>query len=253
MKPVIRSLFSTKPLFIILFCVQVFGLHTWIYGQQLHQEKILNAFFSDNREDWYGAMVEYKNSLGQPGLEDQLYLVNYYYGYIGWLLSDNEDDQADKYLNQGEELILELLKVYPNNATLLAYRGTWYAFEMDISPYKTPFLGPKSLRYINQALETDPENIQGLIERGNALYFMPSQFGGDKLETIRLFQKAIQLMEKSDDFKIDWLYWQVRARIGQAYEATNQDSLAKKQYEEILAICPDYKWVKDELLPGLTN
>ena len=46
-----------------------------------------------------------------------------------------------------------------------------------ISKLKAVYLGRKSIvKYIDKALELDPENIQGNIEKGNSLYYCPINF-----------------------------------------------------------------------------
>ena len=107
------------------------------------------------------------------------------------------------------------------------------------------------MKYINKALELDPNNIQALIEYGNALYFMPSGFGGDNDQAVASYKKAIRLIEQRELQENNWLYLQIRARLGQMYSEMGQAGNAKVIYETLLEEYPDFKWVKDELLPEL--
>lgn len=43
-------------------------------------------------------------------------LVGYYYGYIGFLLGNNQKDKAQGYITKGEKHLNALLKSAPNDA-----------------------------------------------------------------------------------------------------------------------------------------
>ena len=239
----IKILFLTLSVFFIL---KAFG-----QSQKDYPTLFFQAFLKGNRADWQQTLTDYEKSTTFNTKEKQLDRINYYYGTVGWLLNDEETDLAEVMLNKGERLIRSQLKRHENEATLLAFRGAWYGLEINLSGYKAPFLGPKSIKYINKALELDPDNIQGLIERGNALYFMPASFGGNKKESIRLFTKAIALIEENKLTENNWLYLQIRARLGQMYAETDQFEKAKSVYKTLLEEYPDFKWVKEELYPDI--
>ena len=139
----------------------------------------------------------------------------------------------------------------PKNATLLAYKGAYIAFTIGISNFKAIYLGRSSFRYIDKALEIDPNNIQGNIEKGNSLFYCPVAFGGDKKGAIKYYTKALASIEKQNLVVNNWIYINTMTALAQAYEAINQIEQAKFCYEKIIRILPNFMWVEDELYPSL--
>jgi tetratricopeptide (TPR) repeat protein len=214
-------------------------------------EQIYEAYATGNMTKWVGAMNAFEANPDNATYEKKLELVNYYYGYTGWLIGEEKYDIARLYINRSEEILDEILKHDSNHATAMAYMGAFTAFEVAMSNFKAMFLGRKIANYIEKALEIEPSNIQALIEKGNSSYYCPSTFGGDKMEAISYYQKAIKCMEKKQLTKNNWLYLNTMTLLGLAYEATNQIIKAKHCYEKILSIEPDYMWVGDELYPAM--
>ncbi len=220
-------------------------------GQTDYNSELFKAYLSKDRDLWLSTIKSQELSKSKNTFSNQLLLINSYYGYIGWLLAENKPEQAEVYLDKGSELLEQLSGKYHENATILAYRGAWLGFEITMNSVKTVYLGPRSMKYINQSLEADPDNIQGLIEKGNAYYFMPASFGGDKLKTLNLFKKAISLMKSSQQHQNNWQYLQLQARIGIILTETDQTQKASEHYQLLLQAYPDFKWVRDELYPNL--
>ncbi|MGS0523804.1 tetratricopeptide repeat protein [Zobellia nedashkovskayae] len=192
-----------------------------------------------------------KKNVNENSIEEQLELVSYYYGYTAWLIGAEKYDTAEDYIEKSEQIIDKLLDQSPTNATLLAYKGAYIAFTIGISKFKAVYLGPKSMRYINESIELDPENIQGNIEKGNSMYYRPAVFGGDKTEAIAYYVKAVKSFEKQGLVVNNWMYINTMTALGQAYEATDQIQLAKLCYEKIIRIFPNFMWVEDELYPDM--
>ncbi|HBH49200.1 MAG TPA: hypothetical protein DDX98_11195 [Bacteroidales bacterium] len=220
-------------------------------AQSDSKQKLYQAFLQADLTAWEKEMTLLQKNTNVNDLEEGIVLINCYYGYIGWLINEEEFDKASSALDDSEDLLNDLLKKNPRNATLNAFKGAWYGFAINISGYKAAFLGPRSMKYINRSLDMDPLNIQGNIEKGNALYFMPEAFGGSKSKALELFNKAVSLMEKQELTDDNWLYLQMLARIGLMLQETGQHQAAAKQYETILENYPNYKWVRDDLYPAV--
>ena len=221
------------------------------FSQSSISDQIYKAYATGNMTKWYHAMKSYEKSVDTSILEKRLELINYYYGYTGWLVSVDKDDLAREYIGRSELILDEILENNARNATVLAYKAAFIAYEIAMSNYKAIYLGIKSSRYIEQALEIESNNIQALIERGNELYYSPSAFGGDKKQSIGYYRKAIKCMEDQHlDYK-NWMYLNVMTSLGLAYEATDQIQNAKLCYEKILQVEPDFMWVGDELYPDM--
>jgi tetratricopeptide (TPR) repeat protein len=221
------------------------------FSQSSYSDPIYKAYSRGKMDIWFELMDTCQKNVDPRNLEEQLELISYYYGYTAWLIGAEKHDIAEEYIDKSEEIINSLLDKSPENATLLAYKGAYIAFTIGISNFKAIYLGPKSIKYINKALELDPENIQGNIEKGNSMYYRPSVFGGDKREAITYYVKAVKNFEEQGLVVNNWMYINTMTALGQAYEATDQLQLAKVCYEKIIRIFPNFMWVEEELYPDL--
>lgn len=221
------------------------------YSQTSYSDEIYEAYARGNMSKWFEVMKACEASISKTELQKQLELINYYYGYTGWLVSVRKYELAEQYIDKTDMMLDQILADYPLNATVMAYKGAFIAYEIGMSKYKAIFLGKKSMRYIDRGLEIEPDNIQANIEKGNALYYSPSAFGGDKNRAIVYYKIAIKNMEQNQLTKNNWMYLNVMTALGLAYEATEQIQKAKLCYEKILRIEPDFMWVGDELYPDM--
>lgn len=224
-----------------------------LFANQNYKKIIYDAYINNNMQKWQqviNTMHYEKNKSDEFILE----LLNYYYGYIGWCIGQKRIDEAEKYLKQAKKY-LEILegKKY-KLSTICAYKSAFYGFELGISWYKAPFLGPKSVVCAKDAIKYDSNNPLGYIEYGNTQYFMPASFGGSKEKAIEYYKKAQQLMEKSEIYtKENWNYINLLARIGNAYLELENYQNAQSYFDKILIMEPNFTWVKDELYPKLKN
>lgn len=221
------------------------------FSQNPCRDSIYKAYSRGKMDTWYELMHTCQKNMNPKSSEEQLELISYYYGYTAWLINAEKFDTAEEYIDKSEEIIDTLLDESPENSTLLAYKGAYIAFTIGISNLKAIYLGRRSIRYIDKAIELDPENIQGNIEKGNSLYYCPSIFGGDKTEAIKYYVKAVRSFEEQGLVVNNWMYINTMTALGQAYEATDQIQLAKLCYEKIIRIFPNFMWVEDELYPDM--
>ncbi|MCG8698440.1 MAG: hypothetical protein MI922_10335 [Bacteroidales bacterium] len=222
------------------------------FAQHEYRDKIYDAYSRGKMHTWYLLMKKFETETNYSDLQQSIQLVNYYYGYTAWLIgNEDNEDIVVSYIEYSEDIIDKLLEKYPKNATLHAYKGAFIAFEIGLSNYKAIYLGKRSMNYIEKSLELEPENVQGLIEMGNAMYYCPATFGGDKTVAIGHYKKAIAVMEKKKQTTNNWLYLNIMTTLGLAYEATNQIDKAKLCYEKILKVRKDFMWVGEELYPDL--
>lgn len=230
---------------IVLFSGQI------CFSQSPYRDQIYKAYSRGKMDVWHEVMNTCENNVSLQSFDEQLELISYYYGYTAWLIGAERFDLAEVYINKSEKIIEVLLKESPDNPTLLAYKGSYIAFTIGISNFKAAYLGPRSMKFINKALELNPENIQGNIEKGNSMYYRPSIFGGDKKEAIMYYERAVKGFEEKGLVIKNWMYINTMTLLGQAYEATDQIQLAKLCYEKIIAIFPNFMWVEEELYPDL--
>ncbi len=220
-------------------------------AQQSPKERVYQALITDTMDDWEEVIVEAKSrkaSLSDAQLGE---LVNFYYGYSGYLMDEGPKKKARQFVEEADELIDDLLARYPEESDWYAYKGAFYGYKIGLNPVKAPFLGQKSINNIDLALEYGPEHPQGWIEKGNALFYMPKAFGGSKEKAMEAYKKAIRFMEgDSQNLHHNWLYLNVLMVLGQSYEKTEKFEMAKSTYEKILKIEPNFSYVRDELYPA---
>ena len=233
---------------IILFSFLGFGI---LEAQQSPKERVYQAFISDQMDDWEAVLKEMnpkKSTLTYPQLGE---LVNYYYGYTAWLMEEGPKNKARRYQKEAEEIVDDLMAKYPEESDWYAFKAAFIAFKIGMSPLKAPFLGAKSMENIDRAIEYGPENPQGWIEKGNALFYMPKAFGGSKEEALVAFNKAIQFMEKKpDSLHHNWIYLNVLMILGQSYDKTENPEMAKITYDKLLKIEPNFTYMRDEIYPA---
>jgi len=236
----------------IVFVISILLLSVQLgFSQSPYRDPIYKAYSRGKMDKWYVLMHACEKNANKNSMEEQLELISYYYGYTAWLIGAEEYDTAEEYIEKSEEIIDRLLEYSPDNPTLLAYKGAYIAFTIGISNFKAIFLGTKSIKYIDKALELDPDNIQGNIEKGNSMYYCPAAFGGDKKEAIQYYIRAVKSFEKQNLVVNNWMYINTMTALGQAYEATDQIQRAKLCYEKIIRIFPNFMWVEEELYPDM--
>jgi tetratricopeptide (TPR) repeat protein len=225
-----------------------------LYANQSPRERVYQAFISDRMDTWDQVIGELRSRKATLSDTQLMELISYYYGYTGWAIGEGLNEKASRYIMEAENMINELVGKYPIRADLYAYRGAFLGYQIGIKPIKAPFLGPESMKNINYAIESDPNSLQGWIEKGNALFYMPKVFGGSKKKAKEAFEKAIQLMENDPELiHHNWLYLNVLMLLGQSCEKTGDLPLAKITYEKVLRIEPDFTYMRDKLYPSFMN
>jgi tetratricopeptide (TPR) repeat protein len=220
-------------------------------AQSSFSDKLYEAYARGKMDIWFSEMEIFEKENDFLNIDNKLELINLYYGYAAWLVSVDNDNLAETYIEKSESLLNEILEKEPNNPTALAYKGAFVAFEIGISNYKAIYLGRTSMKYIQDAFDLDTLNIQANIEMGNSSFYSPEVFGGDKSEAIKYYKTAARQMELNNLVEKNWMYLNVMTALGMAYEATNQIQKAKLCYEKILVVKPNFMWVGEELYPDM--
>lgn len=207
-----------------------------------------DAYISGNMVKWKNEMVsiEYKRDKTN---KEKLDLVNFQYGYIAWCIDKDKIKEAEKLIDKSEDIIFELEKKDYNPSMLLAYKAAFIGFKIGISPYKAPFIGPKSLAFGKQSVNANPNNAFAYAQLGNIAFYTPQMFGGSKNEAMLHYLKALNLMEKQNNNTHNWNYLNLLATIINAYIELEQFEKAKYYCEKTLSIEPHFDWVKNKLYP----
>lgn len=213
---------------------------------------LYESYKSGNMEVWVDVIESLQKDYGiNNDNATLLSLIQAQYGYIGYLIGIKDNKKARQYLGQAERYADNFIVKQPNNADALALRAALMAYQIGLSPYKAPFIGPKSMTAINQSLELNPNSPQALLEKANSAHYAPSMFGGNPVEAVKYYTKCIAALEQQNggvEPKI-WIYLNAYAQLALAQEKARQIENAKRTYLHILKIAPDFKWVANELYP----
>ncbi|MFA5328440.1 MAG: hypothetical protein WC384_11675 [Prolixibacteraceae bacterium] len=205
------------------------------------------AFFESYREGnmspWPGLIAEMENAKS-GNLDWQTEMLKAMYGLVGYELGKHDKDLARKYVDKSDKYFDKLLKIYPENAQLHSLAGAFYGYKIALAFYKAPFLGPKSMYHVDKAIELDPKEPMGYIEKGNSLYYRPAVFGGDKLEGLSYYQKALKLMDAKSGQKCDWQKLLLRAFILKSLYETDQPEKAGIFKAEMEKDYGSMDWIK---------
>jgi tetratricopeptide (TPR) repeat protein len=171
------------------------------------------------------------------------------YGLIGNYLGTNNYDAARSQLPFFEKRIASLIAKYPKNGELYAFSAASVGYNIALQPLRAPFLSRNHTDNIRKALELSPNNGMPLVEQANSLYFRPTLVGGNKNASVAYYERAFSY------FRIHrpnhWMYYNVGAWLGQVYANMGDKKKAYQMYSLLLKQAPNFKWVKDDLLPGL--
>lgn len=228
---------------IILMFFQVF----WATAQSKTLDDFRCAFFESYRQGnmtpWPGLIAEMEKAKSTD-LAWQTEMVKAMYGLVGYEIGAHNKDLARVYVDKADVYLDKLLDKYPNNAQLHSIVGAIYGYKIALAPYKAPFLGPKSMWHIDKAIELDPKEPMGYIEKGNSLNYRPAIFGGDKEEALVNYQMALKLMEAQNDLKCNWQQMLLRAFILKSLYETNQTAEAEAFLESMKKNYGSMDWIK---------
>jgi len=237
----------------LILTLFVFTLAPEIYAESPYKRNFYNSFINREMYKWGNIIYTIESGKQVTTVEQKLELINYYYGYIGYLIGKKQHETAGNMIVKGERLIHQVLLVSPRNATAYAFKGSFLGFRMGMSKFKTLSLSRESLTDINRAYALDPQNIQALIDKGNILYYSPGIFGGDKEEALKYYLRGSYILEKEKDTDQNWVYLNLLTNIALTYEKTGNPDQAIHICQKILRKEPNFRWVRDVFYPRLLD
>jgi hypothetical protein len=205
------------------------------------------AFFESYRHGdmspWPGLIAE-MGEVKSADLAWQTEMLKAIYGLVGYEIGKHEKDLARNYIDQFDIYMDKLLDEHPENAQLHSLSGAIYGYKISLAIYKAPFLGPKSLYHIDKAIELDPAEPMGYIEKGNSLMYRPTAFGGNKMEGLTYYRKALKLMDSRNAQPCDWQKMLLRAFILKDLYETEQNDEAKVFMQKMQTDYGSMDWIK---------
>lgn len=237
------------------FVLLLISFLSWnsLSGQTIadYEKQITEAYVEDRMSLWRGTLTSIENQYRQqPSDSLLLYLTISQYGYIGYLMGEEKEDKAEKLLGKAE-VNAEALQNTQYCPEAYAVKAGLIGYRIGLKTYKAPFLGRKNQNYISEALQCDSLNPMAWLEKGNVYYHKPGMFGGSYEKATRYYKKAVELFETRQDEFPQWLYLNALVWHAKALAADGKTSKARQTYQKALDVAPGFKWVKEELLPGV--
>lgn len=210
------------------------------------QSKLYQYYANEEMGKWDVALRQLVNKSTNSNEEELFDMVNAYYGLIGFYIAQEQDDLAEKKLEEAQEKLELLLQMAPNNQQYKAYEAAYISIRMAFSPWKIMSLGSQSKEILDLAIQNHPENPVVCFEYANMKYYAPGLAGGDKDEALKLYKKAYQLFEQQEG-RENWYYLLLKTQYGDACAALKKTSTAEQIYREILKQTPKLEGVKTRL------
>lgn len=208
-----------------------------------YQCAFYESYRAGSMAPWPGLIAEMEK-VKSTDLDWQTEMVKAMYGLVGYQLGAKNKDLARAYVNKADVYLEKLLKDYPRNARLHSLSGAFYGYKIALAFYKAPFIGPKSMYHIEKSIELDPAEPSGYIEKGNSLLYRPAVFGGDKVQALVYYKKALKLIEAHNNQKCNWQQMLLRAFILKSLYETDQTAEANAFMQEMLKDYGSMDWIK---------
>jgi len=218
-------------------------------GSSNYNQRLYASYVKGEMAPWRGIIQEMSQEYDRTGDQALLYdLCFAYYGYIGYLISEEEEKAAKKDLKMAMERSDKLFEILDGRHDVLALQGALLGYRIVLSKFTSMFSGPKAMKYIKTAYESADTYFNCNVEMGNMLFYTPKFLGGSQPEAIQYYQKAVEILESSQ-LKTDrnWIYMNTVLLLANAYKETGQMDLACQLYEQVLVYEPAADWIRKDL------
>lgn len=214
-----------------------------------YTQRLYLTYVEQTMEQW---KVIISNMVREYQLTDNQELLHElcfaYYGYIGYLISEDEEKEAKKTLKDAMKKVDVLEELYEDSHDVLALKGAMLGYRIILSKFTSMFLGPKALRYINTAYESSSTCFNCNTEMGNMKFYTPKFLGGSKTEAVQYYEKGVELLEYSKlKTERNWIYMNTVLLLANAYKETGQVEKACRLYKQLLEYEPGADWIREDL------
>lgn len=215
-----------------------------------YQAQLYTAYVKEEMSLWKDIIGQMDREYMQSKNGVLLYdLCFAYYGYIGYLINIKDNDAAKREVNKALERTKTLLLVSNDRDDILALHGALLGYQIVLSKFKSPLLGPLAMREIKQAQNSAHIYFNCNVEMGNMLFFSPRYLGGSKKKALAYYEKAVQILEEGT-LKQDrhWIYMNTVLLLANAYMETGRKEKASLIYKQLLEYEPRATWIRSDLL-----
>ncbi len=233
----------------LLILLSVLFSFSQAQDRNTYKQRLYISYIGEQMHQWKGIISEMNQEYERSSNPALLYdLCFAYYGYIGYLLSKEEEKAAKEALKNAMRKSDILEETLHGRADVLALQGAFLGYRIVLSKFSSMFLGPKALKYINTANESSNTCFNCNVEMGNMRFYTPKFLGGSKTEAIQYYEKGVALLENSKlKTERDWIYMNTVLLLANAYVDTGQQERACKLYEQLLEYEPKADWIRKDL------
>ncbi len=245
-----------KILIAVLLVSVVIGQNVEEYILQ-GKDKLKTALIHWDEGELIAVKAHFERGLNFKKME---WLFRYYIAYsdnqlVHYYQSVSDKKTAIKYLTDGIKQLNEVIKLNKEFADGYGLLSSMYGEKMGIQPWTGIVYGSRSATMIRKAIQLEPENPRLYMIQGTSAMFTPEKFGGSKERAKELYLKAAELFktDNPDPIMPDWGKSEIYAWLGQLELKTGNLEGAKAYYLQALKIDPKNSWVKNQLLPQLSQ
>ena len=220
-------------------------------AQYSFQQELYQAFLTRDVKKWEAAALKLEKSADLNKTADLLKLIHTYYGWTSELVDAKQFQKVESNIVKAEKWIEKILEKEPDNALAVNYKGVFISYRLSYNKSKALTIGKESLHLIKKAYKLDPTHVQVLFDNGNAYYYPPKIFGGDKKLALIYFQKANSILERQTNTNGNWMYVQLLMLEARCNDLLGNLENAKKGYDKTLRVEPNFKIVRDKFYPEL--
>jgi tetratricopeptide (TPR) repeat protein len=195
--------------------VTFFSLFVFFFAFTNAQEDRYTQAMSANQEKGKAAQttsdfLELANSYERIAVCEKNQWIAWYYAALYNLFANfNESNiaQRQRYIDQALKLTAEGIKVKSDESEFLVLKVLAYYSEMSIDQSKGMDLYPKTIELLDQAKSLNPDNPRIYLTQAEAVFGMPTAFGGGKDKAKPILMSAKERFDKyvpANQFSPNW-------------------------------------------------
>jgi len=234
----------TKKLLVYLILL-LFLASPGLRAQESWNCRLRKAYVSQDKTGWLGLLNKRETELKSVKDNSKMFeLALGYYGFAANLIRSKENAEAAIYVEKCRYFLDLLEKQAYSPAAVLSLKATMEAFGMVIDRKKGIVSGPRSLSLINAAMKADPLSPYAWAEKGNSEFYRPALFGGSFEKAAASYEKAVKLLEKSDQGDCSWYNYFTQIQLATSLTKSGKKEAAEAVWKSLLAVEPGLAWAK---------
>ncbi|WP_321287773.1 hypothetical protein [uncultured Sunxiuqinia sp.] len=183
--------------------------------------QLKKTYIEGDMENWEQHIQKMEKE-SDGSLEWQLEILMARYGLIGYYLGNDKKESAKEILDTAEDMLDQSIAKFPDSPKLYCIQTAFYGFRIAFSIFNAPLFLPKLQKSLKMAEDLNSNEPFLWLEKGNLLFNRPKAFGGDKVQAIEDYEKALDLFQDDEMADCSWIPVLLQALIVKAYYQTEQ-------------------------------